>query len=170
MSAISLKSEVTTTGHPDAEGAVFGSLRRRDLSSQFREHLLAGETRMDEQEFDALFPSRPFGTKDAIEEDARWRRCATLGALLFGTTPDDLRRQLLAPHPEIPPGHDLADFHDLERQLEMVCNALSNVRITSLSPVASVVAATIVVGTERFSLLEARREIVRRAIHYLENY
>ena len=125
---------------------------------------------MDEQEFAALFPSRPFGTKDAIEEDARWRRCATLGTLLFGTTPDDLRRQLLAAHPEIPRGYDLADFHDLERHLEMFSNALSNARSTWLSPVASAVAATIVVGSERFSLLEARREIVQRAIHYLENY
>lgn len=125
---------------------------------------------MDEQEFDALFPWRPFRTKDAIEEDARWRRGATLGALLFGRTPDDLRRQLVASHPEIPPGYDLADFHNLERQLNMVSNALSNVRITGLSPLAFMSSATIVVGTERFSLWEARCEVVRRAIHYLENY
>jgi hypothetical protein len=115
-----------------------------------------------------LFPSRPFGTKDAIEEDARWRRCATLGTLLFGRATDD-RRQLLAAHPEIPPGYDLADFHDLQRQLEMVSNAFSNSRNTWLSPLALPSSAAIVVGTQRLSVWGARREIVRRAINYLEN-
>src|SRR5207245_1335744 len=36
---------------------------------------------MDEQEFDALFSSRPFGTQDALHEDARARRCALLATL-----------------------------------------------------------------------------------------
>lgn len=39
---------------------------------------------MDEQEFDALFSARSFGMQDAIREDARWRRRATL-AMLFGS-------------------------------------------------------------------------------------
>lgn len=71
---------------------------------------------MDEQEFDALFSSRPFGTQDAMHVEARLRRCSTLGILLFGRTPDDLRCQLLAEHPEIPSGYDLTDFHDLQKR------------------------------------------------------
>ncbi|HEV2195225.1 MAG TPA: hypothetical protein VGR55_06565 [Candidatus Acidoferrum sp.] len=124
---------------------------------------------MDEQEFDGLFSSHPYGTQDAMREDARWRRCATLGTLLFGRTPDDLRRQLLASHPEIPPGYDLADFQDLQRHLEMVSGALSNPRNTWLSPLGTAAFGVIEVGTQRLSVWEARLEILRRAIAYLEN-
>ena len=124
---------------------------------------------MDEQEFDALFSSRPFGTQDALREDARWRRCATLGTLLFGKTPDDLRRQFLASHPEIPSGYDLADFRDLQRHLEMVTGALSNPRNTWLSPFGTAAFGAIVVGTQRLSVWEARLEILRRTIDFLEN-
>lgn len=54
---------------------------------------------MDEEEFDSLMGSRAFGTADALRADARLRRCATLGAALWGRTSDDLQRQLLAPYP-----------------------------------------------------------------------
>lgn len=124
---------------------------------------------MDEQNFDALFSSRPFGTQDAMREDVRWGRCGTLGALLFGRTPGDLRRQLLASHPEIPPGYDLADFRDPQRHLEMVTGALSDPRNTWLSPLRTVAFGVIEVGTQRLSVWEARLEILRRAIAYLEN-
>jgi len=69
---------------------------------------------MDEEEFDALRRWRPFGTEDAMRlfnrdsSDIELRM--RLGAALWGRTSEDLRRQLLAPHPEIPPGFDLADF------------------------------------------------------------
>lgn len=125
---------------------------------------------MDEQEFDALFSSRPFGTQDAMREDARWRRCATLGTLLFGRTPDDLRRQLLSPHPEIPAGYDLADFRDLQRHLELVSGALSNPRNSWLSPLGTAAFGAIEVGAQRLSVWEARTEILRRSIVYLENH
>lgn len=124
---------------------------------------------MDEQELDALFSSRPFGTQDAKREDARWGRCGTLAALLFGRTPDDLRRQLLSPHPEIPAGYDLADFHALQRHLQLVTGALNNPRNTWLSSLRTAAFGTIVVHTQRLSVWEARLEIVRRAIDYLEN-
>ncbi|HKD52414.1 MAG TPA: hypothetical protein VKB90_16525 [Candidatus Acidoferrum sp.] len=125
---------------------------------------------MDEQEFDALFSSRSFGTQDAKREDARWRRCATLGALLFGRTPEDLRRQLLASRPEIPSGYHLTDFHDLQEHMEMVNSALSNPRNIWLSPLMGTSAFGLIeVGTQRLSTWEARLEIVRRAIDYLEN-
>jgi hypothetical protein len=122
---------------------------------------------MDEHEFDALF-QRPFGTEDAKNEDARWRRCATLGTVLFGRNSGDLQRQLLASHPEIPSGYDVADFRDLLQHLEMVSDAMSNPRKTWLSPLAFVASATLSVGSRRFTFWEARCEIVRRAIEYLE--
>ena len=124
---------------------------------------------MDEQEFDALFSSRPFGTQDAMRVEARLRRCSTLGILLFGRTPDDLRRQLLAGHPEIPEGYDLTDFHDLQKHLEMVTTALSNQRNTWLPHLRTAAFGVIQVGTQRLSVWEARLEVLRRAIDYLEN-
>jgi len=104
-----------------------------------------------------------------MREDARWGRCGTLGTLLFGRTSDDLRRQLLASHPEIPPGYDLADFRGLQRHLEMVSGALSDPRNTWLSPLRTAAFGVIEVGTQRLSVWEARLEILRRAIAYLEN-
>jgi hypothetical protein len=125
---------------------------------------------MDEQEFDALFQSRPFRTEDAMREDARWRRCATLAGALFGRSADDLRRQLLASHPQIPSGFDLDDFRDLQRHLQLVSGALTNPRNVWLSPHLSLWGSeNISVGTQRFTAWEARSEIVRRAIEYLEN-
>lgn len=124
---------------------------------------------MDEQEFDALFSSRSFGTQDAMRVEARLRRCATLGTLLFGRTPDDLRRQLLAEHPEIPDGYDLTDFHDLQKHMEMITGALSNPRNTWLSPLGIAAFGVIEVGTQRLSVWEARLEVIRRAIDFLEN-
>lgn len=101
--------------------------------------------------------------------EARLRRCSTLGILLFGRTPDDLRRQLLASHPEIPTGYDLADFHGLQRQLEMVTAALSNPRNTWLSHLGTAAFGVMQVGNQRLSVWKARLEVLRRAIDYLEN-
>ena len=124
---------------------------------------------MDEQEFDALFSARPYGTQDAMREDARWRRCAALGTLLLGRNPDDLLRQLLASHPEIPAGYDLSDFQDLQRHLEMVSAALSNPRNTWLSPLGTAAFGVMEVGTQRLSAWDARLEVLRRTIAHLEN-
>jgi hypothetical protein len=128
---------------------------------------------MDDQEFDALFP-RPFGREDFERVDAQWGRCATLAVALFGKTEEELQRQLLARHPEIPAGFDLADFRDLERHVQtisgLVLGPSSDPRMAWLSPWLSHMALmTITVGTERFTVWEARREIVRRAIEYLED-
>lgn len=125
---------------------------------------------MDEQEFDALFSSRPFGTQDAMRVEARLRRCSTLGILLFGRTPDDLRRQLLAEHPEIPSGYDLTDFHDLQKHMEMITGLLlGSPRNSWMSPLGTAAFGIIEVGTQRLSVWEARLEIIRRAIDFLEN-
>ena len=91
---------------------------------------------MDEQEFDSLF-SAPFGTEDAMRMDARGRRSATLGTALWGKTVDDLERKLLAPHPEIPLGFDLADFQELQGMAQRILLYLCDPRsawISRLSP------------------------------------
>jgi hypothetical protein len=89
--------------------------------------------------------------------------------LLFGRTGDELRRQLLGSNPEIPTGYDLADFHDLQRHLELVTRALNDPRNTWLSPWRTAAFGAIVVDTQRLSVWEARLEIVRRVSDYLEN-
>jgi hypothetical protein len=128
---------------------------------------------MDEQEFDALF-RRPFGRADFQRADAQWGRSATLASALFGRTPEDLRRQLVAAHPQIPSGFDLADFRDLERHVRaisgLVLSGSSKPRMAWLSPWLTQFAnATITIGEERYTVWEARCEIVRRAIDYLES-
>jgi hypothetical protein len=57
----------------------------------------AGQDSMDEQESD-------------LRGHPRLRRYGTLGVRLWGSTTDDLRRQLLAPYPKIPSGWNLGDF------------------------------------------------------------
>ena len=99
---------------------------------------------MNEEEFDSLMEWRPFGTEDAMRADARARRCTALGIALFGETAGDMHRQLLAPYPAIPSGFDLADFRELQK-------------------------STVVVGTQHLTVWQARGEIIRRAIEYLEN-
>ena len=119
-----------------------------------------GEIAMDEEEFDALIQSRRFGTEDAKRADLQYRRSISLAATLWNKTADDLRRQLLAPSPEIPSGFGLADFEDLLRITEPIAVAMS--RVASA-------AEAIVIGTQRYTEWEARCEIIRRAIKYLEN-
>ena len=123
---------------------------------------------MDEEEFDSLLKSsRPFTREDVMREEGRWRRCATLAIALWGRTPDDLQRQLLAPYPEIPTGFDLANFQDLQRRVQLLSVGISDPR-NALSRLAFS-SQTIFVGTQRYTASEARCEIVRRAIEYLEN-
>jgi hypothetical protein len=122
---------------------------------------------MDEQEFDSLF-RQPFGVEDAMRADARWRRCVPLGVALWGRTSGDLQRQLLAPHPEIPAGFDLDDFRELQRSAQIVSYGLSSRRFAGASPAWA--PPTVSVGSQRFTVWEARGEVVRRAIEYLENH
>jgi hypothetical protein len=128
---------------------------------------------MDEREFDALFP-RPFGKADFERADAKWGRCAALASALFGVTPEDLRRQLVAAHPQIPRGFDLPDFRNLEQHVQtisgLVLSGSSNPRMAWLSPwLTQFAGATIAIGGQRYTVWEARCEIVRRAIEYLES-
>jgi hypothetical protein len=126
---------------------------------------------VNEEEFDALRPFRPFGTKDAMRVEEQARRSSALGIALWGKATDDLRRQLLAPYPEIPPGFELADFRELLKNLETIAARLVDPRLklSSLAAVRALYSPIVVVGTQRLTALEARCEIVRRAIEYLEN-
>src|SRR5258706_7353121 len=85
---------------------------------------------MDEQEFDSLMQSRPFGRDDAMRADLQLRRGVTLAIALWGRTPDDLQRQLLAPSPEIPSGFDLTDLRELQRSAEKISAGISEPRYT----------------------------------------
>jgi hypothetical protein len=123
---------------------------------------------MKEGDFDALMKGRPFGTEDAMRTDVQLRRIFAHGVALWGRTPDDLQRQLLAAHPEIPPDVGLADLRELLRNVEAMLaafhdekNMLGSISIALSSP-------TIAIGTQQFTAWEARCEIVRRAIQYLE--
>jgi hypothetical protein len=123
---------------------------------------------MDEQEFDSFRQLRPFRTEEAKQVDLRLRRSRALAVRLWGETVDDLKRQLEAPHPEIPSGFDLADFRELEQTTKLVVAAMKSPR-NGLVSCMTFVAARFVVGTQT-SEWEARCEIVRRAIEYLENH
>jgi hypothetical protein len=94
---------------------------------------------MKEEEFDSLMQGRSFGTADAMRADTQLRRMGTLGAALWGRTPDDLQRQLMATHPEIPPGIGLTDLRELLRSVEAMLaafydekNALASISIALL--------------------------------------
>jgi hypothetical protein len=52
---------------------------------------------MNEEEFDSLMQSQPFGREDAMRADVQLRRRMTLAIALWGRTLDDLQRQQLAP-------------------------------------------------------------------------
>jgi hypothetical protein len=122
---------------------------------------------MDEHEFDALMPSHTFGLEDAKRADVQMRRRMALGLALWGRTSEDLQRQLLADHPQIPSGFALADFLELQQNAETIAASLIDPSKAWLSrlPLSS---GTILVGTQNLTAWEARCEIVRRAIAYLE--
>jgi len=122
---------------------------------------------MNEEDFDARMKSRPFGTGDVVRWEAELRAntilVMTLGVALWGKTSEDAERQLLASHPEIPAGVDLPDFRKL---LQWTTNMAS--AILALQRMRGVPSPTVFVGSQDLNLWEARSEIVRRAIEYLE--
>jgi hypothetical protein len=65
---------------------------------------------MNEEEFDASTQARPFGTVEVAKAEFQLRRSIALGIALWGKSPEDLQRQLVAPYPQIPSGFDLNDF------------------------------------------------------------
>jgi hypothetical protein len=122
---------------------------------------------MDEHEFDTLLPWRNFEREDVRHAE----RLLPLAFALWGRTTDDLRRQLLAATPKVPAGSTLADLQVLLRQAEQILGYyLARVSthpmiLSSLHP-----QQIVAIGGQRFNVLEARCEIVRRAIRWFENH
>ena len=120
---------------------------------------------MDEDEF--YWPGlRPLEGPDLKHAE----RIMMLAAKLWGATPEYLEQQLRAPVPEIPSDFDLADFRALERyaQTELISFKRKGPGY-SWGPFRFLMDAEIIVGSEHFTWLEARCEIVRRAIEFLES-
>jgi hypothetical protein len=123
---------------------------------------------LTEEEFESFVPNRPFRYDDLSQAEADAGRLTMLGLALWGRTAADLERQLDAPHPEIPPGCTLPDLLRLQRCLRRLSAAaikpanawLGRLRLSSLSMLA---------GPQALTGLDARLEVVRRAIAYLEN-
>ncbi len=125
---------------------------------------------MDEHAFDSMRQWRGFSTKDARQIERQFERIATLGLALWGRTPDDLRRQLAADHPVIPSGCSLADLQHLFGQAQSMLSAYlrdHNMRI--LLDRALKAGVIIEIGAQSFTVLEARYEIARRAIDWLQD-
>ena len=127
---------------------------------------------MDEEEFDSLIKWRPFGTEDIARWESQRRHDATLamtlGLALWGRTPADLQRQLAAPHPEIPSGYHLDDFRKLLQWTAQMTSAVSALQGLRGLPASMLSNPAVFVGTQAFTAWEAKCEIVRRAIEYLE--
>ena len=123
---------------------------------------------MSEEEFDSFTRFRSFRSEDAMHLEADAARCTTLGTAIWGRTSDDLQRQLNAPHPEIPPGCDIADLRKLQQSAQNFAKALANPS-NSWLPAPAPSSPSLFVGTQRLTAWEARCEVVRRAIEYLEN-
>jgi hypothetical protein len=117
---------------------------------------------MDEQEFDSLTQWQPFIREDAMRT---LDRRVTLANALWGRSSNDLQRQLLARYPEIPASFDLADFRDLQQSALTISASWGGPKFAWMSPFSS---PDIFVGAQRFTAWEARCEIVRRAIEYLD--
>jgi hypothetical protein len=123
---------------------------------------------VNEEEFDSLAAWKPYGTEEALRMDAQLARRAALAVALWGGTAADLERQLSSRYPEIPSGFDLADYRELHRSAQKIALATGGPQYAWASrlPHSSWV---IEVGARRYTAWEARCEIVRRAIEYLEN-
>jgi len=124
---------------------------------------------MDEDDFLSSRNLRPFGSADFGRMEALATRLRALGLALFGPTTADLERQLLARYPHIPAGFELSDFRKLLETLERF-PSLDDPRYACLAQSSTFAAlrATILVGDRRLMLIEARIEVVRRAIEHLE--
>src|ERR1700744_372027 len=75
---------------------------------------------MTEEEFESSMTLAPFGTADAERAEAQTLRCMSLGVALWGRTTQDMQRQLLAPHPEIPTGFNLEELRRLHRHAQAI--------------------------------------------------
>jgi hypothetical protein len=123
---------------------------------------------MDNDELGWISKLQAFGTTDAAQWEARLGRCASLGHALWGRTAEDLRHQLQKSYPDIPRGFDLADFQLLLRESSRLASMNPDDPRNAWARPMLLVNKSISVGTQRFSEWEARAEIVRRAIKFLD--
>ena len=126
---------------------------------------------MDEESYFESRNWQPFGTKDAARIEAKLGRYWSLGVALWGTRSEHLERQLQLPNPEIPLGFALADFQELLKFMDLTTRVasrnLSNGQY-SWARSWSEFFQKVSVGGEEITRWEARRQIVIRAIEYLE--
>jgi hypothetical protein len=126
---------------------------------------------MDEENYFESRNWQPFGTKDAARIEAQLRRCSALSEALWGSRSEHLERQLQLPHPEIPSDFALADFRELLKYMDLTTRFasrdLSN-RHYSWARSWSEFSQTVSVGAEQLTRWDARREVVIRAIEYLQ--
>jgi cytosine/adenosine deaminase-related metal-dependent hydrolase len=121
---------------------------------------------VDEHQFDTIRSWRPFETKDVQTSEKLTR----LAIALWGRTAEDLRRQLAAPTPAVPHGCTLSQLQQLERLAEQLLSyyharvSLHPNTLSHLHP-----HETITINGEQFNLMEARREIARRAVRHFRN-
>jgi crotonobetainyl-CoA:carnitine CoA-transferase CaiB-like acyl-CoA transferase len=119
---------------------------------------------MDEEELDR-FLLQPLNPLELTKADVRMRRTAALAEALWGKTRHDLERQLLAARVVLAPAFELADYLALEQSTRRVLVLLKNDRVARLFATMN---STMTVGTATYTEVEARCEIVRRAIQQLE--
>ncbi len=117
---------------------------------------------MDEDEFFAQYPMPPWTYSDFQRESGALARALPLSAELWGD-PETLRRRLLAAFPEVPAGLGLPELRVLER-LARLGLRFGDRRAAQRIPKGSMV----IINGRPFTLWEARYEIVRRAIEFLE--
>lgn len=85
----------------------------------------------------------------------------TLSTKLWGDA-ENMKRQLFAPRPIVPEGLGLAELHFLERV------AFAFLQMKDRAPIPGFIKGmTIIAAGRRWSIFEARYEIVRRAIESL---
>lgn len=124
---------------------------------------------MTEEEFDSLMLSRPFRREDLRQAEIEAGRFTTLALALWGRTPADLANRLDPPRLQIPAGYRLDDLLRLQHYLQRLSAEASKPQNGWLTPL-TLSSLGMIAGSPRISEgLEARLELVRRAIEYLEN-
>ena len=124
---------------------------------------------MTEEEFDSLMTNRPFRYEDLRQAEADAGRFTTLALALWGRSPADLASRLDAPRPQIPSECTLADLRRLQQYLQRLSAEASKPHNAWLTPL-TLSSLGMIAGSPQLSEgLQARLELLHRAIEYLEN-
>jgi hypothetical protein len=132
-----------------------------------------------ERDFDALPVDNMEPETDVVawrtdnpQLPAAWSRCATLGHALWGKNADDPRSQLVKSPPDLPSGFEVTDYRELmDLTARLASLKIDDPKNAWIRPwLRWSFTKSIHVGAQDFTDLEARVEIVRRAIEYLEGF